>query len=170
MVKSWVKPYWECHEVADENRVKYSVFHNKAAKTLGKVVKPWVKYIQPQGKLRSHGWSQENLVKYSVFNQQAATTLWKVANSCVKYVKPLGKCWNHRWSQVLRVRTPRKIQGVKMRLYTNPGESVLSKYNVYNNYRESCEVRSESLVKDAVSNCVYAKTLGKVVKSGSKAS
>ena len=57
-----------------------------------------------------------------------------------------------------------------MCLYKNPGESAPSKYNVYKNPRESGEVRFESLVKDAVSNCVYVKTLGKVVKSGSKAS
>ena len=57
-----------------------------------------------------------------------------------------------------------------MCLYKNPGESVPSKYNVYKNPRESGEVRFESLVKDAVSNCVYVKTLGKVVKSGSKTS
>ena len=57
-----------------------------------------------------------------------------------------------------------------MCLYKNPGESAPSKYNVYKNPRESGEVRFESLVKDAVSNCVYVKTLGKVVKSGSKTS
>ena len=46
-MKSWVKPYWECREVADENLVKYRVFNNKAAKTLGKVVKSWVEYVTP---------------------------------------------------------------------------------------------------------------------------
>ena len=55
VMKSWVKPYWECREVADENLVKYSVFNSKAANTLGKVVKSWVKHVQPQGKWRSHG-------------------------------------------------------------------------------------------------------------------